>query len=397
MAKLALALAVAASLAAVGPLEPDVLGVFDDATALVKDHFYDRTLRGLPWSELVAEARATLQPGDGEEKLKGTVNGLLSRLHASHTELYSDSDQTYWALRSIFSHKIKGAAVRQVGLWFEHNGEKWFARDVFAGSPAAEAGVLPGDEMLGVEGEAFEPVRAFRTLPAALGVRLEIRRKPAAPPEPVHVETRFESFQETMLRATRLSSRVYPRKGRKIAYFHLWSGTHDQFLNALQRAARDAQKSSDALVLDLRNGFGGAGPDYVAPFEELSEGDSPRPLRHRFKKPLVVLINGGTRSGKEWVAFLLAKAGRTLVGTRTRGAFLAGRPYILGGGKYLLYLAVSGAGPEGVDLEGKGVPPAIEVPAEIPFAGGADPQLERALAVAAGEAGGHLSRTLPHR
>jgi carboxyl-terminal processing protease len=110
-----------------------------------------------------------------------------------------------------------------------------------------------------------------------------------------------------------------------------------------------------------------------------------------------VLINGGTRSGKEWVAFLLAEAGRTLVGTRTRGAFLGGRPYLLGGGKYLLYLAVNWPGPKGVNLEGVGVAPRIEVSQELPYSAGADPQLERALDVAAEEAATALSRSFPRR
>ncbi|MBM3270537.1 MAG: hypothetical protein FJZ01_23125 [Candidatus Sericytochromatia bacterium] len=386
----------AAVLATTEAWRPDPRDVFDEAMRTVRANFYDRSLRGLPWDAMAAEARATLRQEDDEEKVKETVNGLLARLRASHTELYSDGDQTYWALKSIFSRKLRGAGVRQVGLWFERRGEKWFVRNVFAGSSGSNAGVLPGDEVAGVDGEPFEPVRAFRTLRAALGVRLDIRRKPDLPAEPIHVETRFESFQETMLAATRRSFRVIPRKGRKIAYFHLWSGTHPLFLEALQRAAAEARKA-DALVLDLRDGFGGAHPDYVAPFEDLTAGDSPLPRGHKFRKPLVVLINGGTRSGKEWVAYLLARAGRTLVGTRTRGAFLGGRPYTLGGGKYLLYLAVAGAGPEGVDLEGSGVPPDVEVAFELPYSAGADPQLERALDLAAEQATGRVSRSFPHR
>jgi carboxyl-terminal processing protease len=401
LAKLALVLALVAQLGAATPSEspsrPDPRAVFDAATALVKGNFYDKTLRGLPWDHLTAEARASLRPNSGDDELKVAVNGLLSRLQASHTEFYSDRDQAYWALRGIFSHRLKGHPVRQVGAWFERSGDKWFVRNVFEGSEAAAAGILPGDEVVSADGEPLQPVVSFRTLKAALGVRLEIRRSPTALPRSIHVETAFRSYQEIMLLATKRSARIYSRGGRKVGYFHLWAGTHREFLRALKHAAHAYEKQADALVLDLRDGFGGAGPEYVEPFERMSDGDSPLPEKHRFGKPLVVLVNGGTRSGKEWVAYLLKKAGRTLVGTTTRGYFLAARPYVLGEARYLLYLAVSNAGPPGVEIEGKGVIPDVEVPFDFHYSAGADPQLERALAVAAEQAKARLTRLLPQR
>jgi len=78
----------------------------------------------------------------------------------------------------------------------------------------------------------------------------------------------------------------------------------------------------------------------------------------------VVLINGGSRSGKELLAYSFKAAGRArLVGENTAGAVVAGRLYPLDG-KCALYLAVCDITLEGKQkdrLEGVGVAPDIVV------------------------------------
>jgi carboxyl-terminal processing protease len=101
-----------------------------------------------------------------------------------------------------------------------------------------------------------------------------------------------------------------------------------------------------------------------------------------WRKPLVVLVDGGSRSGKEMVARALQRSHRAaIVGERTAGAVLAGQPFLLSGGS-LLFLAVEDVRIDGERLEGGGVQPDVSVPAPLPYADGADPQLERALEVA---------------
>jgi carboxyl-terminal processing protease len=92
-----------------------------------------------------------------------------------------------------------------------------------------------------------------------------------------------------------------------------------------------------------------------------------------------VLVDGGTRSGKELVSRALQKSRRaTLVGERTAGAVVAGQVLPLSDGS-LLFLAVQDILVDGERLEGVGVKPEIEVPAALPFAEGKDPQLEATL------------------
>ena len=69
-----------------------------------------------------------------------------------------------------------------------------------------------------------------------------------------------------------------------------------------------------------------------------------------------------------------------VIGTKTAGAVLGGRPFLLQDGS-LLYLAVSNVFVNGERLEGKGVVPDIEVPFQLEYAQGKDPQKERAIEV----------------
>ena len=99
------------------------------------------------------------------------------------------------------------------------------------------------------------------------------------------------------------------------------------------------------------------------------------------------LWGGGSQvggSGKEVVAFAV-KSRRlgTLVGERTAGAVLGGRPFLLSD-RSLLYLATLDVEVNGVRLEGVGVQPDIWVQDDLPYAGGRDPQLDAAVACAAG-------------
>ena len=98
----------------------------------------------------------------------------------------------------------------------------------------------------------------------------------------------------------------------------------------------------------------------------------------RWRRPVVVLVDEGTRSGKEVVAFGLQRQAVPVVGTRTSGALLAARGFLLSDGS-LLVLAVSDVRVEGERLEGRGVVPDLEVPFRLPYAAGRDPQLDAAL------------------
>src|SRR5439155_25704101 len=100
----------------------------------------------------------------------------------------------------------------------------------------------------------------------------------------------------------------------------------------------------------------------------------------KWRKPVAMLVNGGTRSGKEILAYGFKKYRLgEVIGSRTEGAVLAATAFLIDGG--LLLLAVGDVQVDGGRLEGVGVAPRIEVQADPASMGLGDPQLNRAIAV----------------
>jgi carboxyl-terminal processing protease len=187
----------------------------------------------------------------------------------------------------------------------------------------------------------------------------------------------------------RQSIRVIEHQGALLGYVHVWSYAGEVYHELLREELTYGRlKDADGLILDLRDGWGGANPSYLNLFNRkvpvLSMGDRSgewRAMDSQWRKPVVLLINGGTRSGKEALTYGFRKheLGK-VVGARTAGAVTAGRPFLLKDGS-LLFLAVADARVDGERLEGMGVAPDIEVVFPIEYAGGKDPQLEKAVKV----------------
>ncbi len=340
---------------------------FERVVEITKQCFYDQTFRGLDWNLEAGSARDQFHTSG---QLSETLNPLLSKLQASHTKFLTDSDQEYWALRSIMSHHLAGAPIRQIGAMFESRNQQWFIKSVFEGSPAFRAGLKRGDEILSADFQAFQPVKSFWKYSGC--VSIQVRRHAAEKPRSFCVTPSVESFQQSMLQATTRSIAYFRRGKRKVGYFHLWAGTHSDFQRELAKAATAFQKGADAMILDLRDGFGGAGAEFLDPF-----------FKGVFTKPVFVLTNGGTRSGKETLAYLMKTRKRAiLIGTPTAGSYLAGRLFEIIPNKSSLYLAVCGESPSGINLEGVGVAPDITVDWSLPYSHGADAPRQRAIDLA---------------
>jgi carboxyl-terminal processing protease len=96
----------------------------------------------------------------------------------------------------------------------------------------------------------------------------------------------------------------------------------------------------------------------------------------KWRKPVAMLVNGGTRSGKEVLAYGFKKYRLgEVIGTRTEGAVLAATAFLIGKG--LLLVAVEDVFVDGERLEGVGVAPTIEVQNNPT----GDRQIEQAVAV----------------
>lgn len=375
--------------------------VLDQIDRLVRTRFYDPALlprRG--WDQAVRDARTAL--ASAPVGRRGEIFArLIARLQSSHTEYVAPDDLHYAQLLSIFGDILPSAKDRcpdlsklpplpvevpDVGVWWTRIDGRWFVGGVLDDGPAKAAGLVLGDEVVAANGRPFQPAAVFASGPDAK-LMLRIQRSPGAPPRTIAVEPRRVRPQAAFRSAITASARIIEHRDARIAYVRVWSWAGAEMQDALEQAISDLNRERPAgFVIDLRDGWGGASPDYLRIFDtripviEFAErgGPSQRVDRH-IHVPAAVLINGGSRSGKEVVAYGVKKHHLAkLIGERTAGAVLAGGVFCLDNGA-VLYLAGSAVTLDGEVLEGKGVAPDVAVPFDIRYAAGRDPQLEAAL------------------
>jgi carboxyl-terminal processing protease len=380
------------------------VAIYDEACGIVARAFLDPDLYGLDWAAECAQRRGRAADAESVAELAPALNDLLGLLETSHTAFYPRGSRAWAELLDIFHDQgvpegfcpaIAPGIVEHVSIGVvtrEIDGGV-FAADVYDGSPAAEAGVLTGDEIVSVGGARWTDVAP---LPGAAGEPLEVVVRRASSADPIVFDVTPERIRQkdAFMRAQEASTRVIERDGARIGYIRVRSYAHPDFHGQVKGAIRFGPlKGADALVLDIRGGWGGANVDYLdflfpaLPQWEVRQRDGEWTAADlAWRRPLIVLIDEGSRSGKEIVAWLLKKHGlATLVGSRTGGMVVGGRPFPLADGS-LLYLAVMDVRVDGERLEGAGVAPDIEIGFELPHAAGADPQFEAAVGEAARQA-----------
>ncbi len=371
------------------------LAVFDEIWQHVRDHFYDPTLRHLDWTA-IGEKYRPLAAAASDEERSAVFNRMLAELATSHTGHYTPADPAYYQLLDIFSGALRRELRRLfpegqvtypgIGVFTQRLGDKTFVSGLLDGFPAAKAGLRVGDELLAADGTPYHPLRSF-TAKVNQEVTLQVRRSLERPPHDVVVVPEQIKPNEAFLKAMQESARIINVDGVQIGYIHVWSYAGAQYQRLLEHEIfSGALKEAEALVLDLRDGWGGAQAHYLDLFTAqgptvtmVDRSGDVSVTNVKWRKPVVMLVNGGTRSGKEMLAYGFKKYGvGEVIGTRTAGAVLAGRAFLLSDGSLLL-LAVADVLVDGQRLEGLGVTPTIEVPFVVEYAQGKDPQLERAL------------------
>jgi carboxyl-terminal processing protease len=333
-------------------------------------------------------------------------------LKTSHTQLYTANEPAYYQALGIFQPRIPD--LRQqlkkffpnrkieysgIGIFTKDINGKTFVSAILDGSPAAEAQLKVGDQLLSVEGRPFHPIQSFAGK-ANQNVTLLIQREHSvssgespnsSSQQEIVVTPKMLDATTMFLDAQKASTQVIERQGKKIAYVHIWSYAGDQYHRQLEDDLLYGRlKDADALVLDLREGWGGTpasvlniytgrGPSVT----NVPRNGTRNTYNSHWNKPVVMLVNEASRSAKEILAYSFQRynIGR-VVGSKTAGAVVAGRPVLMSDGS-LLYVAAADVYVDGEQrLEGKGVTPDIIVPFSLEYAQGADPQKEQAIDVA---------------
>jgi carboxyl-terminal processing protease len=371
--------------------------VFDEAWNTVRDNFYDRTMRGLDWDKVKERHRPQYTAAKTDKDRSAAINAMLAELRASHMFHFTRDEPAYYQLLGIFQYGVREGIKKHldgdikypgIGIFSRDIDGKTFVSGIVAGLPGDKAGLKTGDEIISVAGKPFEPVRSFR---GKIGDKLamKVRRDRDGPEIDVEIQPTWIDAPDAFEAAIADGARVIEAGGKRLGYVRIWSYAGQRYQNALANIlATGKLKDVDALIWDLRDGWGGAQPEYLDIFNARApdmtftdrKGD-PEFASFKWRRPAIILANSGTRSGKEVLTYGFKKYGYgEVVGETTAGALLAGRGYMLSDASFLM-VAVADVAVDGERLEQKGVEPTISVPFDIRYAAGRDPQLDKAVEV----------------
>ena len=341
-----------------GPLlaADDYSALGTEIVEIVSEDFLDAE-RAAEWASLHT---GYAEDVGSREVFVSRTNEALSRLDTSHTRYYPRGSAGYWGLLAIFGDSLGVGRVEYEGIGADID-DRGFARRVLAGGPAERSGLLRGDRILRVDDEPFTPIGTFQGK-ADSTVLLAVRRHAEEAPLEFTATVRRIHPLDEWKEAQKDGARVIPHKGLQIAYAPVLWCVGEDVEAWLREQFAVGFRDADAVVLDFRDGWGGCNPDFLDFFNSSSpvlslidRAGQVRTFDPHWRKPLVILINGRTRSGKEVVAYGVRRGQLgTLVGQKTAGFVVGGRPYLLSDGS-VLYLAVMDARVDGERLEGVGV------------------------------------------
>jgi carboxyl-terminal processing protease len=317
------------------------------------------------------------------------IDWMLAPIGDPYTRLLRPADFT--ALKASTQGSVSGVGL-QLGIRQDDTAVVVIAP--LEGSPAAEAGIVSGTELLRVDGTPTEELGLESTAARLRGaegtaVLLEIKT-----PEGRTQEVELRRRQVNLLP---VRSRLIEREGHRLGYLRI-----TQFAEPVPQqvaaALQDLQEQGiEALVLDLRNNSGGLVSAGLAVADELLDGAPIVETRNRegfsdpqqanrgrlYAGPMLTLVNGGTASASEILAGALQDDERSqLLGSRTFGKGLIQTLIGLGGdGSGLAVTVARYVTPNGRDIQNLGIEPDQLLPQPEPLdpGGPGDPWLSQAL------------------
>jgi carboxyl-terminal processing protease len=325
------------------------------------------------------------QPLDDEELMRGAIQGMLNSLDDPYTAYMDPFEFTQ-------SNISLDGEYEGIGAWVDTDSEYLTIISPMPGSPAAEAGLEPGDEIIAIDGEDMTGIDGNLVIREVLGpagstVTLTVRRE--GEPQPLEFEVTRERIVIPSVESEMLEGDV--------AYIHLL-----QFGDRSAGELRDTLEEMLAqdpvgLILDLR--FNGGGflnsaieitsefiPEGVILYEEYGDGsrDTHRALRGGIatEVPMVVLINEGSASASEILAGAIQDYERgLLVGTTSFGKGSVQIVEELEDEQGAIRVTIARwLTPDERLIDGVGLEPDIEVPlSDEDIEAENDPQLERAI------------------
>lgn len=337
---------------------------------MVSKDFYSESQVKQDWKPALEKLKGGIDAESSVFEISKPINEALGKLQASHTQFVTANDEAFYFMRSLFGRfdpQLAKTEADFVGLGVGGaHAQMNQVRYILDGSPAAAAGFKRGDKIVTIAGV---PYTGYDNWYGTAGKAIKVTVTRDGKESVLTIAPAKKDFLDAYNEASSLSARIIDNGKHKIGYYHFWcggEGSTDTFQSALGEKLADAE----ALILDLRDGYGGASFEDIdfffrpkAAFPDMKSVGRrwSRTARQYFDKPLIVLTNLGTRSGKELMSYGLKQSKRAkIMGDRTAGYVLGGRFRTLGK-NCALYLAVMNITVDGNRLEGKGVEPDIVI------------------------------------
>ena len=328
------------------------------------------------------------QPVDDLALMRGAISGMLDSLGDQHTS-YMDPDQF------MMSNIPLDGEYEGIGAWVDTTSEFLTIISPMPNSPAEKAGLLPGDEVIMIDGEDMTGIDGSLVIkkvlgPAGSSVVLTIQRE--GEPTPFDVTIVREKITVPSVDSEMLDDGI-----GYIQIMTFGQETRDELRDHLEELlAQDPV----GLVIDFRNNGGGflktaveVGSEFVGDGVILYEdfGIDEGMMEHlaiedglATEIPLVVLVNEGSASASEIVAGAIQDYQRgPLVGATTYGKGSVQNWIVLGNNQGAVRVTIARwLTPEKRQIHEVGLEPDYLVEfTEDDYLNDLDPQLDRALEI----------------
>lgn len=307
---------------------------------------------------------------DDETLMKAAIRGMLSDLDP-HTAFLDQRE--YDNLEEDTSGRFNGIGIEVV----QSNGDLRIVSPI-DGTPAARAGIEPGDFIRAINGRSTEDLtleEAVKHMRGEPGSEVELTLERADREEPIEL-----TLERAVVEVQSVAQRMLEPGFGYIRITAFQNNTPESTREAIKELADSSDGGLSGLVLDLRSNPGGVLNSAVGVADLFlgggqivyTEGRS-REAELEFSAdsdlmvedtPLVVLIDGGTASASEIVAGALQDHGRAVVlGEASFGKGSVQTVLPLPSGNAVKLTTALYYTPDGRSIQARGIQPDIQVKA----------------------------------
>lgn len=348
-----------------------------EAWRLVNQSYVDPgRLEAVQWRRL--RQKALEKPIASSVQAYEAIEAMLAPIDDPYTRLLRPEE--FATLRSNTQGRVTGVGLQ---LGRREGDQRIVVIAPLDDSPAADAGIVSGSEILRVDGLPAEQLGLEGTAsrlrgPAGSDVLVALR-SPSGQVTEMLLDRREVDLQP--VRSHRLQSEGHTLGYLRITQFS--ESVPQQVRSVLAELNRsDTGGSIEGLLLDLRNNSGGLVTAGLAVADGLLDGHPIVETQDRagiasrqqagpgslYGGPMLTLVNGGTASASEILAGALQDAGRSrLVGSRTFGKGLIQTLINLSDGSGLAVTVARYLTPSGRDIQNQGIAPDVQLQSPEPL------------------------------